>query len=82
MDYISWKRDIDADLETLAILIDMVKDITPEYDYKLNQLLKVIQNKEANPINPGNKKVLILQHLQIQQSIYMRISHPRQKHWG
>ena len=59
MDYISWKRDIDADLETLAILIDMVKDITPEYDYKLNQLLKVIQNKEANPINPGNKKVLI-----------------------
>ena len=59
MDYISWKRDIDADLETLAILIDMVKDITPEYDYKLNQLLKVIQNKEANPINPGNKKVLV-----------------------
>ena len=59
MDYISWQRDIEADIDTLAILIEMVEDITPEYDYKLNQLIKVIQDKEANPINPGNKKVLI-----------------------
>lgn len=59
MDYISWKRDIDEDIEMLALLISMVKDITPEYDYKLNQLIKVIQEKESNPINPGNKKVLI-----------------------
>lgn len=59
MDYISWKRDIDEDIDMLAILISMVKDITPEYDYKLNQLIKVIQEKEAKPINPGNKKVLI-----------------------
>lgn len=59
MDYISWQRDIEADLETLSILISMVKDITPEYDYKLNQLIRVIREKERNPINPGNKKVLI-----------------------
>lgn len=59
MDYISWKRDIEEDLDTLSILISMVEDITPEYDYKLNQLIKVIQNKEENPINPGNRKVLI-----------------------
>lgn len=59
MDYISWKRDIDSDLETLAILISMVKDITPEYDYKLNQLIEVIRRKEEHPINPGNRKVLI-----------------------
>lgn len=37
----------------------MVKDITPEYDYKLNQLIRVIQKKEAAPINPGNRKILI-----------------------
>lgn len=59
MDYISWQRDIEADIDTLAVLINMVEDITPEYDYKLNQLIKVIQDKEANPINPDNKKVLI-----------------------
>lgn len=59
MDYISWKRDIDEDLENLQLLILMVKDITPEYDFKLNELLRVIREKVADPINPGNKKVLI-----------------------
>lgn len=59
MDYISWKRVIDQDIHTLKTLISMVEDITPEYDYKLNQLLRVIKNKENNPINPGNKKILI-----------------------
>jgi hypothetical protein len=59
MDYISWERDIEADLNTLYVLIKMVEDITPEYDYKLNQLIKVIQQKEEKPINPGNRKVLI-----------------------
>ena len=59
MDYVSWKRDIDEDIYTISLLISMVEDITPEYDYKLNQLLEVIRNKEENPINPGNRKVLI-----------------------
>lgn len=59
MEYISWKRDIESDMAVLSRLIDMVKDITPEYDYKLNQLIKIIKEKEAAPINPGNKKVLI-----------------------
>lgn len=59
MDYISWKRDIDDDLDTLSLLIGMVEDITPKYDFKLNQLIDVIKNKEEHPINPGNKKVLI-----------------------
>ena len=36
-----------------------MKDITPEYDYKLNQLIRVIQKKEAAPINPDNRKILI-----------------------
>lgn len=59
MDYISWKRDMEADLGKLSELISMVRDITPEYDYKLNQLLKVIKEKEEKPINPGNRKILI-----------------------
>ncbi|MCC8162650.1 MAG: DEAD/DEAH box helicase, partial [Lachnospiraceae bacterium] len=59
MDYISWKRDIDGDLENLELLILMIEDITPAYDYKLNELLRVIREKEAAPINTGNKKILI-----------------------
>lgn len=59
MDYISWKRDIDEDMENLQLLISMVEDITPEFDYKLNELLRVIREKTANPINRGNKKLLI-----------------------
>ena len=59
IDYISWKRDIDADLEELRLLIAMVEDITPEYDFKLGELTRIIREKAAAPINPGNKKVLV-----------------------
>ena len=59
MDYISWKRDIDEDLENLELLILMVEDITPQYDFKLNELIRIVREKVASPINDGNKKVLI-----------------------
>ncbi|MBR1602468.1 MAG: DEAD/DEAH box helicase family protein [Synergistaceae bacterium] len=59
MDHVSWKREIDEDLQNLQLLISMVENITPEYDFKLNELLRVIRDKAANPINQGNKKILI-----------------------
>lgn len=59
MDGISWKREIDADIETLQLLISMVEDITPEYDFKLKELTRIIRQKMVAPINPGNKKILI-----------------------
>ena len=37
----------------------MVSDNTPEHDSKLQELLKLISDKIENPINPGNKKVLV-----------------------
>ena len=37
----------------------MVGDITPEHDLKLQELLKMIDNKLKHPINEGNKKVII-----------------------
>ena len=37
----------------------MLKDITPEHDAKLLQLMADLRNKWANPINEGNKKVII-----------------------
>ena len=59
MDYISWKREMDEDIENLLLLITLVEDITPEYDSKLGELLRVIREKAASSINPGNKKMLI-----------------------
>jgi len=59
MDYVSWRRDLQADLEVLELLILMIEDITPQYDYKLNQLIRVVCDKIEHPINEGNKKVLI-----------------------
>lgn len=59
MDYVSWRRDLKADLEVLELLILMLKDITPEHDTKLQQLVADLKNKFEHPINGNNKKVLI-----------------------
>ena len=59
MDYVSWKRDLQKDLETLNLLTYMVSDITPEHDSKLQELFRVIKEKVEAPINPGNKKIII-----------------------
>ena len=59
MDYVSWRRDLKADLEVLELLILMLKDITPEHDTKLQQLIANLKNKFEHPINGSNKKVLI-----------------------
>ena len=59
MDYVSWRRDLKADLEVLELLILMLKDITPEHDTKLQQLVADLKNKFEHPINGSNKKVLI-----------------------
>lgn len=59
MDYISWKYEMQKDLETLDLLISMVADITPDKDEKLQDLKRLLLDKIEHPINPGNKKVLI-----------------------
>ena len=59
MDYVSWRRDLKADLDVLELLILMLKDITPEHDTKLQQLVADLKNKFEHPINGSNKKVLI-----------------------
>ncbi len=59
MDYISWRAELQADAEVLELLSLMVADITPEYDTKLQTLLKCIEDKISNPINKENKKIII-----------------------
>lgn len=59
MDYKSWRTELKADADVLELLTLMVADITPEHDSKLQELLKLVSEKIENPINPGNKKVLL-----------------------
>ena len=59
MDYVSWGNTLKKDYEVLDLLTLMVGDITPEHDCKLQELFEVIRDKIENPINEGNKKVII-----------------------
>ena len=59
MDYVSWRRDLSADIERLDFLLLMLKDITPTHDSKLQMLLADLKDKFEHPINGKNKKVLI-----------------------
>lgn len=59
MDYKTWRSELKSDIEVLDDLMNMLNVITPEYDGKLQSLLKVISDKIENPINSKNKKVLI-----------------------
>ena len=59
MDYISWRDEIESDLEIIQLLLYMLKSITPEHDSKLQQLINDLKDKFAHPINGNNKKVLV-----------------------
>lgn len=59
MDYKTWRSELIEDAETLELLTLMVADITPEHDYKLQELLRLLDEKIEYPINTDNKKVLV-----------------------
>lgn len=59
MDYKNWKDTLYEDSRILETLISLVGDITPEYDCKLKKLIDVIENKIENPINEGNRKIIV-----------------------
>ncbi|NKS22296.1 DEAD/DEAH box helicase family protein [Rhodococcus hoagii] len=59
IDVDSWQRDLWNDRETLHRLVTEMHKITPEHDLKLRALKDLITDKTANPINDGNRKVLV-----------------------
>lgn len=59
MDWKSWREELQKDAEVLELLTLMVADITPEHDTKLQELLRLLDEKITKPINPDNKKMLI-----------------------
>ena len=59
MDLPRWQFDLNQDLEHIEELLDAMRRITAEHDAKLQHLKAHVLAKIDNPINPGNKKVLI-----------------------
>ncbi len=59
MDTLGWKEDLRLDLSIAESLLAEIARVTPEHDEKLNDLKAAIAEKIANPINPGNKKVIV-----------------------
>ena len=59
IDVLSWERDLQADMQRIDGLLTSMKRIGPEDDAKLQHLKALVWEKMDNPINPGNRKVLI-----------------------
>lgn len=54
-----WKQDLQQDLSIAQSLLEEMNRVTPKEDAKLADLKNCITNKIENPINKGNKKVII-----------------------
>ena len=59
MDLPSWEHELKGDLDVIEALLASMNKITPNDDAKLQHLKALVLDKIANPINPGNRKVLI-----------------------
>lgn len=59
MDVQSWTHDLKSDLALIDALLASMDLIRPKDDAKLQHLKKHIRDKIDNPLNTGNRKVLI-----------------------
>lgn len=83
MDYKTWRAELQRDADTLELLTLMVADITPEHDLKLQTLFKLLDEKMANPINEGNKKVLIFSAFSdTAEYLYDQVASYMKTHYG
>ena len=59
MDLPSWEHELQVDMEIINGLLASMNKVTPADDAKLQHVKSLILGKLANPINPGNKKILL-----------------------
>jgi len=59
VDLVRWKQDLIEDRNRLATLHAAAKQVSAVRDAKLDSLRKIIEQKCTNPINPGNRKVIV-----------------------
>ena len=59
VDLLRWKQDLIEDRNRLATLCSAAEQVSAARDDKLLKLRDLIANKCSNPINPGNRKIII-----------------------
>ena len=59
MDLIRFRQELEADREFLAHIAGSSQKVNADRDAKLKQLKEAIVSKVTNPLNPGNKKVIV-----------------------
>ena len=83
MNTIGWRQDLLSDYVILKQLLSEMDKVTPEHDSKLTDLFNLIVNKVNNPINAGNKKVIIFSAFaDTADYIYKSISGNLKNHYG
>ncbi|GAB3660267.1 helicase-related protein [Echinicola sediminis] len=59
MDTRKWKEDLNEDLVLLHRIWSKIVDIQGKDDFKLQQLIELLDKKIKQPFNPGNQKAII-----------------------
>ncbi|MBP3955045.1 DEAD/DEAH box helicase family protein [Gemmata sp. G18] len=59
VDRVRWRQELVEDRDRLSQLLAAARQVKPDRDAKLRELKKVIEEKVRNPINPGNRKVIV-----------------------
>ena len=59
VDLVRWRQDLIEDRNRLANLLAAARAVNADRDAKLEALRQVIAGKCRNPINPGNRKVIV-----------------------
>jgi SNF2 family DNA or RNA helicase len=59
VDLVRWKQDLIEDRNRLSTLLSAARQVGAARDAKLAQLREIITDKIRNPVNPGNRKVII-----------------------
>jgi len=59
VDRVRWRQDLIEDRNRLATLLSAAQSVTADRDAKLDALKQVIARKAHEPVNAGNRKVLL-----------------------
>ncbi len=62
MDLIAWKQDLREDRDRIGALLEAAEPIEAARDAKLQELRNLILEKVTEPINSGNRKVIVFTH--------------------
>lgn len=59
VDVVRWRQDLTEDWKRLDTLLSAARQVNANRDAKLDALRHVIENKARNPINAGNRKIIV-----------------------